>query len=105
MGINAPPNVLKIFESWGKQPGYPILLVKVTKNTIVIKQERFLLRNPNNSPPQNLVWTIPITWITDKIETTKKYSTFWLQDRVETINVSYEKPSWLLINSRSKGNY
>lgn len=59
-------NITKVMGDWVKQPGYPIIDVRVAndRKRIDILQKRFLQRNLNHQ--DKTVWNVPLTYASNR---------------------------------------
>jgi aminopeptidase N len=89
-----------ILDTWTTQPGYPVVNVDTTTNTI--RQKRFSFNNEDNS--DDTLWHIPITWA--PIQNSKDFfdtkPKLWLTSETRKIDPS---DSLLIFNTQQSGYY
>ena len=91
-----------IMNSWTKQAGFPVVSVSINEGKATLKQNRFLLRNPE-SAKTNFSWWIPITWTTkSNPDFSNTVTSQWIFGN-ETIDVELKKDDWIIFNIKSAG--
>lgn len=98
--LNLNSSLIAMMESWTNQPGYPVVSVKVSKGrrSIKLSQRRFL-RNIIGPVDKELIYHIPITYTTSKINGSKL-----MIDRTDNIDLG-DSFSWILLNVEQAGYY
>ncbi|XP_039306626.1 uncharacterized protein LOC105193936 [Solenopsis invicta] len=97
-------DIKAILDTWTTKPGYPVVSVNVSKDSIYLKQKRFFLKDHENNSDQT-IWHIPITWASiqnssNYFDTTPK---LWLTKN-ETI-INNPSDSLLIFNTQQSGYY
>ncbi|XP_046806450.1 membrane alanyl aminopeptidase-like isoform X3 [Lucilia cuprina] len=99
---NHQVNLKEFFQDWTEQPGYPLLIITITKRReYLLKQQRFLIKDMKNIKfSSSLTYTIPITYTTDKendfqILTPKFYFNKTL---LKLIFGNADQDKWLILN-------
>lgn len=89
-------------DTWTLQVGFPVVNVErdYTKNSIKLKQERFMLTKKNST---NL-WWIPITFTDSSGQLTRVWMSKHENELILT-NISTESDDWLLMNVNQTGYY
>ncbi|XP_006607951.1 glutamyl aminopeptidase isoform X2 [Apis dorsata] len=100
-------NVTAIMNTWTRQKGFPIVNVKKSDNTYVLTQKRFLT-DPDakfdaSESEYEYKWTIPITYITDKIS---KPVLIWFDKDFKDLVIKFKEPiDWIKFNVNEVGYY
>lgn len=92
-------------DTWTTQAGYPVISVTTKNKTIDVTQERFLLRNLDDTS-KNATWWVPLTWTTQsKPNFTHTIAQHWLSAEkiTETIPVDVNDTEWVVFNVQSSG--
>ncbi|XP_044004939.1 uncharacterized protein LOC122850036 isoform X2 [Aphidius gifuensis] len=98
-------NITKIMNTWTTQAGFPVVHVERTDKIINLKQERFLLKNPDNIDVNN-TWWIPITWASkSNPDFSKTAPTNWLSSSTASITINNPKNEWFILNVQQSGYY
>ncbi|XP_071652134.1 uncharacterized protein [Temnothorax longispinosus] len=97
-------NIKAILDTWTTQSGYPVVKVNVTKNAILLEQNRFFFKEEENNSDKT-IWHIPIQWAqiqnsADYFDTRPK---LWLTSK--TINIRNPSNSLLIFNTQQSGYY
>ncbi len=87
-------NVEKIMREWVRNKGYPVVYVRVDKNKIILRQERFSFFEKSDT-----IWPIPLT-----LEINGKVKDFFFSDREAIIEADEEVKS-LKVNLKREGFY
>lgn len=100
-------NVTAIMNTWTRQKGFPVVNVKKSDNTYVLTQKRFLTDSDANfdasESEYGYKWTIPITYITDKIS---KPILIWFDKDSKDLVIKFEEPiDWIKFNANEVGYY
>ena len=80
----SPENMSERFEKWITQPGFPLVSVSRTNNSLKLQQNRFLLDRSNGSV--EYTWDIPIAVVTPS---SKPNKTIWMESRQCTNLIFY----------------
>jgi len=105
--INVPP-VQDFFEPWTTQPGYPVINVTITNDIITVTQERFLLKEAEES---ELKWYVPLTWTTKSEapggfeNTTPKEWILPNETSKQLPNIEIKPEEWIIFNNLEAGYY
>uniref|UniRef100_A0A6E8VGX6 Aminopeptidase n=3 Tax=Anopheles coluzzii TaxID=1518534 RepID=A0A6E8VGX6_ANOCL len=109
--VDLPASIELIFESWANTPGYPVVTVSIdrTKRTLTASQKRFWMPNELDTPPQNMLFYIPVNYGTN-VPTSTNFEdttpTFWLTPQDPTATVSLEAGvEWVVVNKQQTGYY
>lgn len=90
-------------DTWTVQAGYPVVSVIVDKEKVLVAQERFLLRNLEETPT-NVTWAVPLTWTMQSKsnfeDTAPKY---WLSEEQGIIDLKIKPTEWVIFNLQSSG--
>ncbi|XP_054001864.1 putative aminopeptidase-2 [Hylaeus anthracinus] len=96
--------VEKIMSTWTEQSGFPVLTVSIQNGEATMRQQRFLLRNLNNSPTK-LTWWIPITWTS---ENNPRFDIVnirhWMNKENDMVKLDTAS-GWVIFNVQSSGFY
>ncbi|KAF8841202.1 hypothetical protein BDN67DRAFT_902084 [Paxillus ammoniavirescens] len=60
VGIDIP----KMMDNWIMKMGFPVLTVTETKDSIIVRQDRFLETGPAEAKDNQTIWTIPLAVLT-----------------------------------------
>lgn len=97
--------VRDIMESYTKQPGYPLLTVKVKESSkgklmLELEQRRFLIDGSKDK--KNLLWKIPVGILTSSMsEPIFEY----MKERKMKLSVKLENNEWIKLNPYQSGFY
>ncbi|KAJ9573937.1 hypothetical protein L9F63_008679, partial [Diploptera punctata] len=103
----AAPRINNFLPLWTTQPGFPVLTVDRQGNVFNVSQERFLLKEDEESTQEN--WWIPLTWTKeseapDGFEKTQPME--WLSGYdYDTIQLDIEPTEWIIFNNQEAGYY
>ncbi|PNF37826.1 Aminopeptidase N [Cryptotermes secundus] len=105
--INTHHPVHHFFEPWTIQPGYPVIKVVRENGKISVTQERFLLKDNENS---ELKWFVPLTWTRESEAPEGFQSTEpkeWLHptDTPTELNIEISPEEWIIFNNQETGYY
>jgi aminopeptidase N len=99
-----------IMSSWEHSPGYPVITVSRNKQTLTIKQERFLLKSDKN--PEGSKWWIPVNFVVASDPNfAKTEPDFWMKAQSEmvitnfTANKKWNDDDWMIFNTKQTGYY
>lgn len=99
----SPTPVKTIMDIWTTRAGYPVMSVSVNGEGIRVAQQRFLLRNLEETPT-NVTWWVPLTWTTQSKPNFNDTATkYWLHTKEHTINVKANPKEWVIFNIQSSG--
>ncbi|KAF7991209.1 hypothetical protein HCN44_002771 [Aphidius gifuensis] len=105
---NVRVNITSIMDTWTRQMGYPVVNIKKINSThYTLKQKRFLAdseaKYDANESDYGYKWTIPITYITDKISDP---TLIWFDKDSDKIDVILNEPAeWIKFNCDQIGYY
>ncbi|XP_041766719.1 uncharacterized protein LOC121590789 [Anopheles merus] len=109
--VDLPASVEVIFESWANTPGYPVVMVSIdrTTRTLTASQKRFWMPNEIDTPPQNMLFYIPMNYGSN-VPTSTDFEdtspTFWLTPQDPTATVTLEAGvEWVVVNKQQTGYY
>nr|CAH7717416.1 unnamed protein product [Callosobruchus chinensis] len=99
-----PVTLADIMQNWIEKAGYPLITVtKTNKNTLALKQERFLFSGSDTTTK----WYVPITYTTS-VDTAKFEKTspqLWMEpDKESNIQIP-DATSWIILNNQQTGFY
>ncbi|XP_023311613.1 aminopeptidase N-like [Anoplophora glabripennis] len=102
--IKLPADKLtEVMENWVKNPGFPLVTVKLNEDKINLSQERFLLSGTDAKSK----WYVPITVTSsqdkNKFETTT--ATTWLTPTDDVSVAISNTTSWVVVNNQQTGYY
>ncbi|KAK2581484.1 hypothetical protein KPH14_005150 [Odynerus spinipes] len=98
-------NIAVLMNNWTKQPGFPVLSVKIEKGKATLRQQRFLLRNLK-STPVNVIWHIPITYTTKKnIDFESTVVKQWMTGEQHAFDIDIPDSDWIVFNVQQTGFY
>ncbi|XP_033310008.1 glutamyl aminopeptidase-like isoform X1 [Bombus bifarius] len=100
-------NVTAITDTWTRQKGFPVVNVKKSGNKYILMQKRFLIDpNADFDPSESeygYKWTIPITYITNKISTP---ILVWFDKDAKDLVIELDDPvDWIKFNAHEVGYY
>lgn len=95
--------IKEIMDTWTLQTGFPVVQIErdYTKNSIKLKQERFLINKVENNTN---FWWIPITFTDSSRVLTRIWMSKYDNELILT-NISTESDDWLLVNVNQTGYY
>ncbi|XP_012288914.1 putative aminopeptidase-2 isoform X2 [Orussus abietinus] len=103
--IKIPTTIENIMNTWTTQAGYPVVSVSIKNGKAEFRQERFLLRNLQETPI-NDTWWVPITWTTQKeVNFENTEPKFWLGERSGNVKVNLAEKDWIVFNVLESGYY
>lgn len=89
-------------DTWTTQGGYPVVSVEISDGVAHLRQEQFLLKNPNNAAI-NKVWWIPMTWASEsKLAFTNTLASDWLSSTNGTLQLDV-RDEWVIFNVQQTG--
>nr|XP_033323078.1 uncharacterized protein LOC117218638 [Megalopta genalis] len=92
----------EIMKTWITKPGYPVVIVKQSRDNFVLSQERFLYYGYD----EETKWWIPITYVTkDNLNFTGTAPTIWLKPTADSHTISNVNSDWILLNNLQTGYY
>ncbi|VEN38176.1 unnamed protein product [Callosobruchus maculatus] len=99
-----PATLPNVMQNWIEKAGFPLITVtKTNKNTLALKQERFLFSGSDTTTK----WYVPVTYTTS-VDTAKFEKTsphLWIEpDKEATIQVP-DGASWIILNNQQTGFY
>ncbi|KAL0111090.1 hypothetical protein PUN28_012804 [Cardiocondyla obscurior] len=99
-------DIKKAMNSWTTRPGYPVIsVVTHFSGQLSITQERFLLRNLDNTP-KNIIWSIPITYTTQSESNFYNINPkYWMTTNRSSRNRIANPKEWVIFNVQSSGFY
>ncbi|KAF9246581.1 hypothetical protein BU15DRAFT_39568 [Melanogaster broomeanus] len=101
-GVNI--DVPKVMDNWIMKMGFPMLTVTETKDSLTIRQDRYLETGPAEERDNQTIWTIPLTILTTDAEGKPTIdNTAVLETREMTLSIDTSKPYKL--NSGTYGVY
>uniref|UniRef100_A0A182TGE8 Aminopeptidase n=1 Tax=Anopheles melas TaxID=34690 RepID=A0A182TGE8_9DIPT len=109
--VDLPASVEVIFESWANTPGYPVVTVSIdrTTRTLTASQKRFWMPNEDDTPPQNMLFYIPVNYgsnVLTSADFEDTTPTFWLTPQDPTATVTLEAGvEWVVVNKQQTGYY
>ncbi|XP_012163594.2 glutamyl aminopeptidase isoform X3 [Bombus terrestris] len=100
-------NVTAITDTWTRQKGFPVVNVKKSGNKYILTQKRFLNDPDADCDPSESEyryrWTIPITYITNKISTP---TLVWFDKDAKDLVIELDDPvEWIKFNAHEVGYY
>ncbi|XP_061386751.1 membrane alanyl aminopeptidase-like [Musca vetustissima] len=90
----------QLFSDWTEQPGYPIIEISTTESGhYLIKQKRFL-NNPEDGSDKSLLYTIPITYATNRENNFENLQPKFYFNRTKTEMEfgNSDKDEWIVLN-------
>lgn len=94
--------------TWVTQPGYPVINVTRTDNTIQIVQQRFLMKEPKE--PSKEQWWVPINYITQENVNEMKFQNLttpshWLKPNESLKIENIDPEQWFIFNNQQTGTF
>ncbi|KAJ8681954.1 hypothetical protein QAD02_017746 [Eretmocerus hayati] len=97
--------VASIMKRWTEKPGYPYVNVTVKGDKIILEQERFFLRKPDEISGST-IWMIPITFRSSSQNTDDSTKPqYWLEDDRKALDNPFKNDDWFILNVQSAGYY
>lgn len=95
-----------LMNTWTLQKGIPLVIVRNTRNHLLLRQERFLRTVLHSDPQwstmqQGFLWHIPLTYKTDASSTVHRHL---MTTHTDSIHME-EEVSWVKVNSDMTGYY
>ncbi|XP_012524023.2 uncharacterized protein LOC105829586 [Monomorium pharaonis] len=98
-------NVKEVMDTWTTKPGYPVISIAINETgQVTITQERFLLRNVDNTP-KDITWSIPLTFAQNKKDFETVKIKHLLSEKESTVNLKIDPEGWTIFNVQSSGFY
>ncbi|KAH9498235.1 hypothetical protein Btru_008048 [Bulinus truncatus] len=102
--------VSMVMDTWTKQKGYPVVTLTQDKDSLVLKQERFLLMDNSDGKSQktdespfNYTWYVPFTFKTSG--TPGQSAHIWMKRGSATVQLPVSSPAWTKGNVDTYGYY
>lgn len=100
-------DVKTTMDTWTTKAGYPLISVTINENgELQITQERFLLRNIDNSST-DMTWAVPLTFTTQsELDFENTIPKYWLSTDKSVAKFEAINPKeWVIFNIQSSGWY
>ncbi|XP_058802320.1 aminopeptidase N-like [Phymastichus coffea] len=98
-------SMAEVINTWTIQPGFPVVNVQTSGDTVAIRQKRFFLHPPRNHT-FNTAWCVPINWVTQsKPDFSNNKTLIWIRDNFTSISIENASKEWVIFNIQQTGFY
>ncbi|KAI0029430.1 peptidase family M1-domain-containing protein [Vararia minispora EC-137] len=96
-------DIPKLMDPWVSKMGFPVLSVKETTDSIVVRQDRFLEDGPAKPEDNETIWTVPLSILSYKDDKPLRDNSAVLDTREATFKIDTSKP--FKLNAETTGVY